>query len=657
MQRSKRMNSKQRNRLGRILLTTLLTGALLLLGVEGWTGFGLYLTAYLIIGHDILRKAGRGMANGRMFDENFLMAIATIGAFGLALYDGSGDYVEGVAVMLFYQIGEFFQSLAVERSRRSIAALMEIRPDSAHIMQDGQLVETDADDIAVGTTIVVLPGERVPLDGRIEEGESALNTSAITGESLPREVGPGDEVLSGSINLSGIIHLRTTRSFDDSTATRILELVEEAASRKSRSEHFIARFARVYTPAVCYGALALALLPPLVLIACLSAPLAFATFAPWMYRALVFLVISCPCALVISIPLSFFAGIGGASRNGILVKGANVLEALARVRTVVFDKTGTLTQGVFEVLSCHTAGADHSPEAQAQLLELAALAESASSHPIGKSLLHAYGKAVDRQRITSLREWSGKGVVAEIANVGPVAVGGEKMMLEMGLHPLHPAQAGTVVHLALQGTYAGCFVLGDRLKPTATAAITLLRQTGVRQVVMLTGDTEQVAQRMAEQLGLNRVCSELLPADKVARLEDVLRSAPSGTKVAFVGDGINDAPALTRADIGIAMGAIGSDAAIEAADVVIMDDDPRKISKAIRLSRKCLGIVRANIVFALGIKAACLLLGIFGIVNMWLAIFADVGVMVLAVLNALRAMFVRGLDGGGRRAEEPQQMK
>lgn len=644
------MNSKQRNRIGRIIIATLLTSALLLLGVEGWVGLGLYLTVYLIIGHDILRKAGLGMVHGRMFDENFLMTIATIGAFVLAIYDGNGDYVEGVAVMLFYQIGEFFQSLAVERSRRSIAALMEIRPDSAHIMQEGQLVEADAEDIAVGETIVVLPGERVPLDGRIVEGESALNLSALTGESLPREVGPDDEVLSGSINLSGIIRLRTTRSFEDSTASRILELVEEAASRKSRSEHFIARFARVYTPAVCYGALALALLPPLVLIACLSAPLAFATFAPWMYRALVFLVISCPCALVISIPLSFFAGIGGASRKGVLVKGANVLEALAQVRTVVFDKTGTLTQGVFEVLAFHSAESDDSPEAQARLLELAALAESASSHPIGKSLLQAYGKAVDRQRITSLREWSGKGVVAEIANVGQVAVGGEKMMLEMGLHPLRPEQAGTVVHLAIREKYAGCFVLGDRLKPTATAAIGRLRQTGVRQIVMLTGDTERAAQQMAERLGLDRVCSELLPADKVARLEDILHAAPSGTKVAFVGDGINDAPALTRADIGIAMGAIGSDAAIEAADVVIMDDDPRKISTAICLSRKCLGIVRANIVFALGIKAACLILGIFGIVNMWLAIFADVGVMVLAVLNALRAMFVRGLDGEGRRA-------
>ncbi|MDY4740496.1 MAG: heavy metal translocating P-type ATPase [Alloprevotella sp.] len=644
------MNSKQRNRLGRIIISTLLTSVLLLIGVKGWLGFGLYLTVYLIIGHDILRKAGLGMVHGRMFDENFLMSIATIGAFVLAIYDESGDFVEGVAVMLFYQIGEFFQSLAVERSRRSIAALMEIRPDSAHIMQEGQLVEADAEDIAVGETIVVLPGERVPLDGRIVEGETALNLSALTGESLPREVGPDDEVLSGSINLSGIIRLRTSRSFEDSTASRILELVEEAASRKSRSEHFIARFARVYTPAVCYGALALALLPPLVLIACLSAPLAFSTFAPWMYRALVFLVISCPCALVISIPLSFFAGIGGASRKGVLVKGANVLEALAQVRTVVFDKTGTLTQGVFEVLTFHSAKSDDSPEAQARLLELAALAESASSHPIGKSLLQAYGKAVDRQRITSLREWSGKGVVAEIANVGQVTVGGEKMMLEMGLLPLRPEQAGTVVHLAIREQYAGCFVLGDRLKPTATAAIGRLRQTGVRQIVMLTGDTEHTAQQMALHLGLDRVCSELLPADKVARLEDILHAAPSGTKVAFVGDGINDAPALTRADIGIAMGAIGSDAAIEAADVVIMDDDPRKISTAICLSRKCLGIVRANIVFALGIKAACLILGIFGIVNMWLAIFADVGVMVLAVLNALRAMFVRGLDGEGRRA-------
>ena len=641
------MNRKQRNRLGRILCTIVLTGGLLLLGVEGWVGLGLYLLAYLIIGHDILRKAGRGMVHGRMFDENFLMTIATIGAFVLAIYDGSGDFVEGVAVMLFYQIGEFFQSLAVERSRRSIAALMEIRPDSAHIMQEGQLVEADAEDIAVGQTIVVLPGERVPLDGRIEEGETALNTSALTGESLPREVGPGDEVLSGSINLSGIIHLRTTRSFDESTATRILELVEEAASHKSRSEHFIARFARVYTPAVCYGALALTLLPPLFLLVFQGAPLAFATFAPWMYRALVFLVISCPCALVISIPLSFFAGIGGASRNGILVKGANVLEALAKVRTVVFDKTGTLTQGVFEVLTCRATGAEDSPEARARLLELAALAESASSHPIGKSLLQAYGKAVDRQRITSLREWSGKGVVAEIADVGQVAVGGEKMMLEMGLQPLRPEQAGTAVHLAIRGEYAGYFVLGDRLKPTATAAIGRLRQAGIDQIVMLTGDTKRAAQQMAERLGLDHVCSELLPADKVAQLEEILHQAPIGTKVAFVGDGINDAPALTRADIGIAMGGIGSDAAIEAADVVIMDDDPRKISTAIRLSRKCLVIVRANIVFALGIKAACLLLGVFGIVNMWLAIFADVGVMVLAVLNALRAMYIREISGDG----------
>ena len=641
------MNSKQRNRLGRIIISTLLTSVLLLIGVKGWLGFGLYLTVYLIIGHDILRKAGLGMVHGRMFDENFLMSIATIGAFVLAIYDESGDFVEGVAVMLFYQIGEFFQSLAVERSRRSIAALMEIRPDSAHIMQEGQLVEADAEDIAVGETIVVLPGERVPLDGRIVEGESALNLSVLTGESLPREVGPDDEVLSGSINLSGIIRLRTTRSFEDSTASRILELVEEAASRKSRSENFIARFARFYTPAVCYGALALALLPPLVLIACLSAPLAFATFAPWMYRALVFLIISCPCALVISIPLSFFAGIGGASRKGVLVKGANVLEALAQVRTVVFDKTGTLTQGVFEVLAFHSAESDDSPEAQVRLLELAALAESASSHPIGKSLLQAYGKAVDRQRITSLREWSGKGVVAEIANVGQVAVGGEKMMLEMGLHPLRPEQAGTVVHLAIREKYAGCFVLGDRLKPTATAAIGRLRQAGIGQIVMLTGDTEHAAQQMALHLGLDRVCSELLPADKVAQLEEILHQAPIGTKVAFVGDGINDAPALTRADIGIAMGAIGSDAAIEAADVVIMDDDPRKISTAIRLSRKCLNIVHTNIAFALGIKAACLLLGVFGIVNMWLAIFADVGVMVLAVLNALRAMYVREISGEG----------
>ena len=476
------MNSKQRNRLGRIIISTMLTSVLLLIGVKGWLGFGLYLTVYLIIGHDILRKAGLGMVHGRMFDENFLMTIATIGAFVLAIYDGNGDYVEGVAVMLFYQIGEFFQSLAVERSRRSIAALMEIRPDSAHIMQEGQLVEADAEDIAVGETIVVLPGERVPLDGRIVEGESALNLSALTGESLPREVGPGDEVLSGSINLSGIIRLRTSRSFEDSTASRILELVEEAASRKSRSENFIARFARFYTPAVCYGALALALLPPLFLLVFQGAPLAFSTFAPWMYRALVFLVISCPCALVISIPLSFFAGIGGASRKGILVKGANVLEALAKVRTVVFDKTGTLTQGVFEVLAFHSAKSDDSPEAQARLLELAALAESASSHPIGKSLLQAYGKAVDRQRITSLREWSGKGVVAEIVDVGQVAVGGEKMMLEMGLHPLRPEQAGTVVHLAIREQYAGCFVLGDRLKPTATAAIAHLRQTGIGQI-------------------------------------------------------------------------------------------------------------------------------------------------------------------------------
>lgn len=624
----------------RIIIAVVMTVALQFIHLTGWLRLSLYLVAYLVIGGDILKKAWKGILNGRVFDENFLMAVATIGAFALAIYEKSGDYLEAIAVMLFYQIGEFFQSYAVGKSRRSIAALMDIRPDFANIEKDGEIVRVDPDDVEVGETIIVQPGEKIPIDGIVESGESSLNTSALTGESLPREVGKGDEVISGSINLSGLLKIKTTKEFGESTVSKILELVEDSASRKSKSENFIAKFARIYTPAVCYGALALALMPPLFLMLFKGAPFDFATFETWVYRALVFLVISCPCALVVSIPLSFFAGIGGASREGILVKGGNILETLSKVKTVVFDKTGTLTQGVFEVNAFHDNEDNDMRESKAQLLEYAAIAESSSSHPIGKSLLRAYGRKVDRSRITELKEVSGEGITAVIDG-NSVAVGNEKLMGSLNLVPAHCHSAGTIVHIAINGTYAGHIVLGDVVKPTSKEAIAELHQSGVRQIVMLTGDTDAVAEQTARELGIKEVYSQLLPADKVARLEEIIDKSAEDCKVAFVGDGINDAPVLSRADLGIAMGAVGSDAAIEAADVVLMDDDPRKIGKAIRLSRKCLRIVWENIFMAIGIKGICLILGVFGIVNMWLAIFADVGVMILAVLNAIRAMYVR----------------
>ncbi len=624
----------------RIIIAVVMTVALQFIHLTGWLRLSLYLVAYLVIGGDILKKAWKGILNGRVFDENFLMAVATIGAFALAIYEKSGDYLEAIAVMLFYQIGEFFQSYAVGKSRRSIAALMDIRPDFANIDKDGEIVRVDPDDVEVGETIIVQPGEKIPIDGIVESGASSLNTSALTGESLPREVGKGDEVISGSINLSGLLKIKTTKEFGESTVSKILELVEDSASRKSKSENFIAKFARIYTPAVCYGALALALLPPLFLMLFKGAPFDFATFETWVYRALVFLVISCPCALVVSIPLSFFAGIGGASREGILVKGGNILETLSKVKTVVFDKTGTLTQGVFEVNAFHDNEDNDMRESKAQLLEYAAIAESSSSHPIGKSLLRAYGRKVDRSRITELKEVSGEGITAVIDG-NRITVGNDKLMDSLNLVPAHCHSAGTIVHIAINGTYAGHIVLGDVVKPTSKEAIAELHQSGVRQTVMLTGDTEAVAEQTARELGIKQVYSQLLPADKVARLEEIIDKSAEDCKVAFVGDGINDAPVLSRADLGIAMGAVGSDAAIEAADVVLMDDDPRKIGKAIRLSRKCLRIVWENIFMAIGIKGICLILGVFGIVNMWLAIFADVGVMILAVLNAIRAMYVR----------------
>lgn len=627
--------------LARIIIAAVMTLALLLIDLTGWLRLALYLVVYLIIGGDILKKAWKGIVNGRVFDENFLMAVATVGAFALAIYEKSGDYLEAIAVMLFYQIGEFFQSYAVGKSRRNIAALMDIRPDYANIEQDGKVVKVDPDDVEVGEIIIVNPGEKVPMDGVVESGESTLNTAALTGESLPREVRKGDEVLSGSINLSGVLKIKTTTDFGESTVSKVLELVEDAASRKSKSENFIARFARIYTPAVCYGALALALLPPVFLMLFKGAPIDFATFETWIYRALVFLVISCPCALVVSIPLSFFAGIGGASREGILVKGANILETLSKVKTVVFDKTGTLTKGVFEVNAFHDCKDEELIHQKEQLLEYAAIVESSSSHPIAKSLQRAYGHHIDRSRISNLQEISGKGISATVDGKS-VSVGNEKLMLAIGVEPCHCHTAGTIVHIAIDGEYVGHIVLGDVVKPTSAQAISDLKRSGVKQTVMLTGDTASVAKQTAELLGLDKVYSELLPADKVNKLEGILESEKSGDeKVAFVGDGINDAPVLSRADIGIAMGGMGSDAAIEAADVVLMDDDPCKIGKAIRISRKCLRIVWENIVMALGIKGVCLILGIFGIVNMWLAIFADVGVMILAVLNAIRAMYVR----------------
>lgn len=624
----------------RIIIALVMAVGLLFIDVTGWVRLALYLVVYLIIGYDILRKAGLGIIHGRVFDENFLMAVATVGAFALAIYEKSGDYMEAIAVMLFYQIGEFFQSYAVGKSRRNIAALMDIRPDYANIERDGKIVKVDPDDVAVGQIIIIQPGERVPIDGVIVSGESSLNTSALTGESLPREVGMGDDVISGSINMSGVLKVRTAKEFGDSTVSKILELVEDSASRKSKSENFIAKFARVYTPAVCYGALALALLPPLFLILFDGAPLSFTTFETWIYRALVFLVISCPCALVVSIPLSFFAGIGGASREGVLVKGANILETLSKVKTVVFDKTGTLTKGVFEVNAYHGDHDQDISDRKTRLLEYAAIVELSSSHPIAKSLQQAYGHPIDRSRMSDVTEISGKGITA-IIDGKEVAAGNEKLMHELGLTPCHCKTAGTIVHIAIDGRYAGHIVLGDVVKLTSAQAISDLRKSGVTQTVMLTGDARSVADQTAADLGIDKVYSELLPADKVSQLERILAGSKGEGKVAFVGDGINDAPVLSRADIGIAMGAMGSDAAIEAADVVLMDDNPLKIGKAIRISRKCLKIVWENIIMALGIKGVCLILGIFGIVNMWLAIFADVGVMILAVLNAIRAMYVR----------------
>lgn len=634
------MNKKQRNMLARIIIALIMTVALFFIDATGWTRFLLYLIIYLIIGYDILKKAWLGIIHGRVFDENFLMAVATVGAFALALYEESGDYLEAVAVMLFYQIGEFFQSYAVGKSRRDIAALMDIRPDYANIEKDGKIIKVDPDYVEIGQTIIIQPGERIPIDGIIVSGKSSLNTSALTGESLPREVNSGDEVISGSINLSGILKVRTTKEFGDSTVSKILELVEESAARKSKSENFIARFARIYTPAVCYGALALALLPPAFLIIFNGAPLDFFTFETWIHRALVFLVISCPCALVISVPLSFFAGIGGASREGILVKGANILETLSKVKTVVFDKTGTLTKGVFEVNAFHDHNDNDIEPQKEQLLEYAAIAESSSSHPIGKSLQSAYGKEIDRKRISNIQEISGKGITATIDGRS-IAAGNEKLMKQLGLVVCQCNTAGTIVHLAIDGKYAGHIVLGDIVKPTSKDAISDLHKSGITQTIMLTGDTRSVAEQTANELGIDKVFSELLPNDKVNQLENILRYAKEDNKVAFVGDGINDAPVLSRADIGIAMGAMGSDAAIEAADVVLMDDNPMKVGKAVRISRKCLRIVWENIILALGIKGICLILGVFGIVNMWLAIFADVGVMILAVLNAIRAMHVK----------------
>ena len=634
------MNKKQRNMLARIIIALIMTAALFFIDATGWTRFLLYLIIYLIIGYDILKKAWLGIIHGRVFDENFLMAVATVGAFALALYEESGDYLEAVAVMLFYQIGEFFQSYAVGKSRRDIAALMDIRPDYANIEKDGKIIKVDPDYVEIGQMIIIQPGERIPIDGIIVSGKSSLNTSALTGESLPREVNSGDEVISGSINLSGILKVRTTKEFGDSTVSKILELVEESAARKSKSENFIARFARIYTPAVCYGALALALLPPAFLIIFNGAPLDFVTFETWIHRALVFLVISCPCALVISVPLSFFAGIGGASREGILVKGANILETLSKVKTVVFDKTGTLTRGVFEVNAFHDHNDNDIEPQKEQLLEYAAIAESSSSHPIGKSLQSAYGKEIDRKRISNIQEISGKGITATIDGRS-IAAGNEKLMKQLGLVVCQCNTAGTIVHLAIDGKYAGHIVLGDVVKPTSKDAISDLHKSGITQTIMLTGDTRSVAEQTANELGIDKVFSELLPNDKVNQLEDILRYAKEDNKVAFVGDGINDAPVLSRADIGIAMGAMGSDAAIEAADVVLMDDNPMKVGKAVRISRKCLRIVWENIILALGIKGICLILGVFGIVNMWLAIFADVGVMILAVLNAIRAMHVK----------------
>ena len=622
------MNKKQKKMLTRIIIAFVLIAVLSVLSVDGYLEFALYMIPYLVIGYDILIKAFKGIRNKQVFDENFLMAVATIGAILLK------DYKEGTAVMLFYQIGELFQSYAVGKSRRNITELMDIRPDYANIENDGKLEKVDPDEVEIGSIIVVQPGEKVPLDGVIVEGTTTLNTSALTGESIPRSAKPGDEIISGCINMTGVLKIKTTKEFDESTVSKILELIEESSSRKSRSENFISKFARYYTPAVCYGALALAVLPPIVNLVILHNP---AMWSQWIYRALTFLVISCPCALVISIPLSFFAGIGGASNAGVLVKGSNYLETLSETKYVVFDKTGTLTKGVFEV-----AGVHHNTMEQSKILEYAALAESFSSHPISRSLKTAYGKEINQNRVTDVEEISGNGVTAKVDGT-PVAVGNVKLMKRIGVEAVECHQVGTVIHVAIDGAYAGHILISDVPKPTSKDAIANLKKNGIKETVMLTGDIDRVAQQVAGELGVDRVYSELLPADKVSKVEELLAKKSEKEKLAFVGDGINDAPVLSRADIGIAMGAMGSDAAIEAADVVLMDDDPMKIVKAIRIAKKCMRIVYENIYFAIGIKVICLILGAVGIANMWVAIFADVGVMVLAVLNAIRTLFVKRL--------------
>lgn len=627
------MNKKQKKMLARILVSAALMTGLHFLPVDGYIRFFLYLIPYLIIGYDILIKAFKGIKNRQPFDESLLMAVATIGAIAIALC-GDGDYTEAIAVMLFYQVGEWFQSYAVGKSRRNISDLMDIRPDYANIETDGKLEQVDPDEVEIGSVIVVQPGEKVPIDGIVIEGSAALNTSALTGESLPRDVAEGDEIVSGCINMTGVLKIKTTKEFGESTVSKILDLVENASSRKSRSEEFITKFARIYTPAVVYSAIALAVLPPLVRMFGMGLP---ADWGTWVYRALTFLVISCPCALVISIPLSFFAGIGGASNAGVLVKGSNYLETLSRTKCVVFDKTGTLTQGVFEVNEVH-----HNEMDREQLLEYAALAESASSHPISRSLQRAYGKEIDRSRVTDVREISGNGVTAKVDGI-KVAAGNSKLMDKLGVKWIDCHQAGTIVHMAVGGTYAGHIVISDVEKPHAKEAIRALRSAGIEKTVMLTGDSRKVAEHVAADLGIDEVYAELLPGDKVAKVEELLEQKMERGKLAFVGDGINDAPVLSRADIGIAMGAMGSDAAIEAADIVLMDDDPMKIAKAIKISRKCLRIVYENIWFAIGIKLICLVLGAAGLANMWLAIFADVGVMIIAVLNAIRALFVKRL--------------
>ena len=621
------MNKKQKKMLLRIIIAAVLIVVFSLLPAEGYLRFVLFMIPYLVIGYDILKKAFKGILNKQVFDENFLMAVATVGAILL------GDYSEGVAVMLFYQIGELFQSYAVGKSRRNISELMDIRPDYANIEKDGTLEQVDPDEVEIGTIIVVQPGEKVPIDGVITEGTSTLNTSALTGESLPRDAKAGDEVISGCINMTGLLKIRTTKEFGESTVSKILELVENSSSRKSKSENFISKFAKYYTPAVCYGALALAFIPPIVLLI-MGKP---AVWGDWIYRALTFLVISCPCALVISIPLSFFAGIGGASNQGILVKGSNYLETLAQTKYVVFDKTGTMTQGVFEVSGIH-----HNKMPDEKLLEYAALAECSSSHPISKSLQKAYGKPIDRNRVTDIEEISGNGVIAKVDGIS-VAAGNTKLMNRLGIAYQDCHHVGTVVHMAIDGKYAGHILISDIIKPHAKEAIAELKKAGISKTVMLTGDSKRVADQVAEELGIQEVYSELLPADKVSRVEELLNQKSEKAKLAFVGDGINDAPVLSRADIGIAMGALGSDAAIEAADIVLMDDDPLKISKAIKIARKCIRIVYENIYFAIGIKILCLILGALGIANMWVAIFADVGVMILAVLNAIRTLFVKNL--------------